>query len=129
MTLAPRVCLLAHDASTKNGLGYTKIGKINIGNNVFVGAYSVILPNTKIGNNVVIGANSIVTKDIEENSVVAGNPAKFICTYDEYINKNKEKIKRTKCYDETYTLRNKKIDSKMKEKMFQELEGKIGYVE
>ena len=42
MTLAPRVHILAHDASTKNYLNFTKIGRVNIGNNVFIGAESVV---------------------------------------------------------------------------------------
>ena len=71
VTLAPRVHILAHDASTKRKLGYKKIGKVKIGNNVFIGANTTILPNVKIGNNVVIGANSLVSKDIQDNTVVA----------------------------------------------------------
>lgn len=63
---------------------------IEVGNNVFIGADSVILPNIKIGNNVLIGAGSVVTKDIEDNSVVVGNPAKKISSFDEYKEKRKE---------------------------------------
>ena len=51
VTLAPRVHILAHDASLYNTLGYTRIGNVNIGNNVFIGAESVILPGVNIGNN------------------------------------------------------------------------------
>ena len=69
VTMAPRVHILAHDASTKQFLNYTKIGRVNIGNNVFIGAESVVLPNVTIGDNVVIGANSTVTKNIPSNSV------------------------------------------------------------
>ena len=58
VTLAPRVHVLCHDASTKQFLGYTKIGCVTIGNDVFIGAESVILPGVSIGNRVVIGANS-----------------------------------------------------------------------
>lgn len=47
VTLAPRVHILAHDASTKRILGYTLIGRVTIGNNVFIGAGSIILPNVK----------------------------------------------------------------------------------
>ena len=47
--------VLAHDASTKIPLGYTKIAKTVIGNNVFIGAGSIILPGARIGNNVIIG--------------------------------------------------------------------------
>ena len=76
VTLAPRVHILCHDASTKTFLNYTKIGRVTIGDNVFVGAETVILPGIKIGNNVVIGANSTVTHDVPENSVVVGSPAR-----------------------------------------------------
>lgn len=79
VTLAPRVHILAHDASTKKALGYTRIGVVNIGNNVFIGASSTILPGISIGNNVVIGANSVVSRDIPDDSVAIGNPAKVIC--------------------------------------------------
>ncbi len=71
VTLAPRVHILAHDASTKRELGYTKIGKVKIGNNVFIGANTTILPNVIIGDNVIIGANSLVNKNILSNTVVA----------------------------------------------------------
>lgn len=70
VTLAPRVHILAHDASTKLPLGYTKIGNVKIGDNVFIGANVTILPNVTIGNNVIIGANSLVNNNIESNTVV-----------------------------------------------------------
>ena len=49
-----------------------------IGNNSVIGVRSIILPGVKIGNNVIVGAGSVVTKDIPDNSIVAGNPAKII---------------------------------------------------
>lgn len=49
VTIAPRVHILAHDASTKKRLGYTRIGLVGIGDNVFVGADSVILPGVQLG--------------------------------------------------------------------------------
>lgn len=81
--------IIFHDASTKRALGYSKIGKVIIGDNVFVGAYATILGGVKIGSNVIIGACSVVTKDIPANSVVAGNPAHVISTYDAFIEKQK----------------------------------------
>ena len=128
VTIAPRVHILAHDASTKEFLNYTKIGRVNIGNNVFIGAESVVLPNVTIGDSVVIGANSTVTKDIPSNSVYAGNPAKFICTIEEYIEKNKRKMEDSSVYGEEYTLR-ANVDEAKKKKMYDELENKMGFVD
>jgi len=51
-------------------------GPIKIGNNCWIGENVVILPGVTIGNNSIIGAGAIVTKDVPENSVFAGNPAK-----------------------------------------------------
>ena len=81
--------ILLHDASTKMYLGYSKVGKVVIGSNVFIGADAIILPNVKIGNNVIVGAGTIVTKDIPNNSVVVGNLGKVIGKCDAYISKNR----------------------------------------
>lgn len=64
-----------------------KVGCIEIGDNVFVGSGTRILYNTRIGSNVIIGSDSLVNKDIPDNSVYAGVPARFICTFDEYVEK------------------------------------------
>lgn len=60
-------------------IGITEAGKgAVIGNNVTMGINSCIIGNLHIGDNVVIGAGSVVTKDVPANAVVAGNPAKII---------------------------------------------------
>ena len=82
--------ILLHDASTKHALGHSRVGRVCIGNNVFVGADSIILPNVIIGSNVIIGAGSVVTKDIPSNWVAAGNPCRPIKSYDEFICSNRE---------------------------------------
>lgn len=128
VTMAPRVHILCHDASTKQFLGYTKIGRVNIGDNVFIGAESVILPGVTIGKNVIVGANSTVTHDIPDNSVVAGSPAKIICTLEEYLRKERKRMENAPCYDEEYTLRkNVSLEKRLKQK--QELKDKIGYID
>ena len=95
--------LLTHDGSTKKMLGYSKCGRIEIGDDVFVGANAVILPNVKIGNRVIVGAGAIVTKDVPDNSVVVGNPARVVCTYDEIEAKNRELMKNVPVYDIHYS--------------------------
>ena len=60
-----------------------------IGDNVFIGMNSVILMGAEIGDNVVIGAGSVVSGKVESNSVYAGNPARRICSMDEYHEKRR----------------------------------------
>ena len=63
-------------------------GKVVLGDRVYVGSGAQIMPGVTIGNNVLIAAGSVVTKSIPSNVVVAGNPARYICSLDEYIEKN-----------------------------------------
>ena len=87
VTMSIRVTVLAHDASSKDLLGYTKLGQVHIGNHVFIGANATILPGVTIGDHAIIGAGSVVTHDVPANSVAAGVPARTLCTTDEYIRK------------------------------------------
>lgn len=127
VTLAPRVHILAHDASTCHHLGYAKIGRVSIGNNVFIGADTVILPGVSIGNNSVIGANSTVSKSIPNNVVAAGNPAKIICSIDDYIVRNQERMKNGHMYEDDFTLR-RNISKEKKQQQRNELENCYGFV-
>ena len=63
---------------------------ITVGNDVYFGNNVMVMPGVNIGNNVVIGAGAIVTRDIPDNSVAVGVPARVIKTADEYL----EKLKR-----------------------------------
>ncbi len=127
VTIAPRVHILAHDASTKTFLDYTKIGCVNIGDNVFIGAESVVLPGVTIGNNVIIGANSTVTHNIPDNSVALGSPAKVICSLDEYLTKEKSRMNSSIVYEDDFTLGGNISDEKKKQQS-NELKDRIGYV-
>lgn len=86
------VSLLTHDASPKKSIGYTRFVKVSIGNNVFVGWNSIILPNVTIGNNVIIGAGSVVSRDIPDNSIAIGTPCHVIGKYDEYYLRQKNNL-------------------------------------
>lgn len=127
VTLAPRVHILAHDASTCHHLGYARIGRVNIGDNVFIGADTVVLPGVTIGDNCVIGANSTVTKDIPSNVVAAGNPAKIICSIEDYIERNKARMAQGPVYGEEYTLR-QNITTEQKKQQKRELSEHCGFV-
>ena len=128
VTMAPRVHILCHDASTKQFLNYTKIGNVTIGDNVFIGAESVVLPGVTIGNNVIVGANSTVTYDVPDGVVVAGSPAKIICSLDDYLIKERTRMETAPCYGEDYTLRqNVSMEKRMEQKAA--LNGKIGYID
>lgn len=128
VTMAPRVHILCHDASTKQFLNYTKIGRVNIGDNVFIGAETVVLPDVNIGNNVIIGANSTVTHSIPDNMVAAGTPAKIICTLEEYLQKEKERMENSPQFGEEYTLRrNISMEKRLEQK--RSLKGYMGYID
>ena len=65
------------DVQTRNqGLEYAR--PITIGNNVWIGGGVNVLSGVTVGDNVVIGAGSVVTKDVPNDVVVAGNPARII---------------------------------------------------
>ncbi|WP_220739705.1 DapH/DapD/GlmU-related protein [Leuconostoc miyukkimchii] len=53
---------------------------VHIGDNVWIGANATILPGVHIGKNAIVGAGSVVTKDVAENTIFAGSPARFLKT-------------------------------------------------
>ncbi|MBP2070688.1 acyltransferase [Thermoanaerobacterium butyriciformans] len=92
------VTFVTHDGGTllfrklQPDLEITK--PIIVGNDVYIGTNAIILPGVTIGNKVIIGAGAVVAKNIPDNSVVVGNPARIIKTADEYFEKiKKESLK------------------------------------
>lgn len=117
VTLAPRVHILAHDASTKLYLNYTRVANTKIGNNVFIGAGSIILPGVTIGNNVIIGAGSVVSTDIPEGNVVAGNPARIVKSINQYLEENRDRMNSDNVFGSQYTLRDPIFNGRKKEEL------------
>lgn len=89
------VRFITHDGAVwvyrQNEPNLDVFGKITVGNNVFIGMYSLILPGVTVGDNVIIGAGSVVSKDIPSNVVAAGVPAKPIRSVEEYRERIRDK--------------------------------------
>lgn len=70
--------------------GFDVFGKVVIKDYAYIGAYSQIMPGVTIGSGALVAAGSIVTKSVAPHTVVGGNPAKYICTTEEYYERNKQ---------------------------------------
>ena len=127
VTCASWVYVLTHDGASQKHIGYSKVGKVKIGDNVFIGTKSTIFPNVTIGNNCIIGANSVVTTSIPENSVAVGSPAKVIMDIDTYTEKQLNAMKHSPVYGKEYTQQGG-IDLCKKEQMQRELDRKFGFI-
>lgn len=106
VTITNGVSILTHDGSTwlmddEKGRRYL-YRRVAIGNNIFIGINSIIMPGVKIEDNVIIAAGSIVTKSVPSGVIIAGNPAKIIGNFDTYQKEVLEKYVSDKDMD--YTL-------------------------
>ncbi len=107
------VKILTHDYSFSTAIAaYGNVlgscGKVKIGDNCFIGVGATILKDTQIGNNSIIGADSVVTGgNFPSNCVIAGNPAKVVCSLEDYYNKRqshqlREATELALCYRDAY---------------------------
>ena len=85
-------------------------GKIVIEDWAYIGSQSLIMPGVTIGEGALVAAGSVVTKSVAPHTVVGGNPAKYICTVDEYIKRNKN-----------YNIHTKGISDKEKKKILNKI--------
>ena len=96
-------------------LDFDVFGKVVIEDWAYIGAFSQIMPGVTIGNGAIVAAGSVVTKSVPPCTVVGGNPARYICTVDEYIAKN-EKYN-THTYGKSFEAK-KKILQSLPDNMF-----------
>ncbi len=94
--IASGVKILTHDYSLSvlrrtYGEWLGEGAKTVIGDNVFIGMNSVLLMGTEIGNNVIVGAGSVVRGKVPDNVVIAGNPARVVCSIEEHYQNRKRK--------------------------------------
>jgi maltose O-acetyltransferase len=125
-TICPNVRLIAHDASTKKFLGYTKIGKITIRETCFIGDSVIVLPGVSIGPNAIVGAGSVVKHNVPPASVAAGNPARVLCSLEEYLSKIRRNSAGKKIFSEEYYI--EKLDDDRRKEILQSVSDSIGFI-
>ncbi len=68
---------------------FDMFGKVTIGDNVYIGTDALIMPGVTIGDHALIAAGSVVTKSVPPRMVAAGNPARILCSIEEFYERNK----------------------------------------
>ena len=100
--ISSEVRILNHDYSITKALIYShnhidfevrKLAPVTLEESCFIGMRTLILPGVTVGKNSIIGAGSVVTHDIPADVVAAGNPAKVICSLDDYSKKVEQQVK------------------------------------
>lgn len=108
VTITSGVRILTHDGSTwlmRDEHGRRQLfRRVTIGDDVFIGVNSIILPGVEIGNKVVIAAGSVVAKSVPSGVIVGGNPARIIGDFESYKTRVLEKYRRQDewLHDESY---------------------------
>ena len=84
------VTILTHDAASAWAGDLVKVGRVRINDHVFIGANTTVMCNVAIGPNAIVGAGSVISRDVPPDSVVAGNPAKLVCSMEKFKVKHRE---------------------------------------
>jgi maltose O-acetyltransferase len=85
--------LLAHDAQMDEYLDAARIGRVVIRESCHIGARCVVLPGVELGPRTIVGANSVISRSLPGDSVCAGNPAKVLCSLDEYLERHRQRLR------------------------------------
>jgi maltose O-acetyltransferase len=84
--------LLAHDAQMDEFLDAARIGRVIIHASSHIGARCIVLPGVEIGPRTIVGAGSVVSRTLPPDTVCAGNPARVLCTLEEYLAKHRARM-------------------------------------
>lgn len=95
----PECLILAHDAQMDEFLDAGRIGKVVFHAHTHIGARSVILPGVEIGPRTIVGAGSVVSRSLPPDSVCTGNPARVVCSLDQYLQWHRSRVKSGQTFD------------------------------
>jgi maltose O-acetyltransferase len=124
-SIANYVRLLAHDAATyKFTNGHTRVGKVELRDNCFIGERAIILPGVTIGPNVLVAAGSVVKGDIPPNSCAAGVPASVYATFEDWIERHKRRIEESSIFEAS----DSQIDEQISERIWQSVQDSDAYL-
>jgi maltose O-acetyltransferase len=123
------VRIVAHDASIKHWIGYSRVGRVDIGRRVYVGVGAILLPGVTIGDDAIVGAGSVVTRDVQPKTVVAGNPAVQIATLDEFVARQRRRLEDRPRYPREGFVGPESVSRENIERMRRELADGDGLVE
>jgi maltose O-acetyltransferase len=95
----PECAILAHDAQMDEFLDAGRIGRVIIRSHSHIGARTVILPGVEIGPRTIVGANSVVSRSLPPDTVCVGNPARVVCSLDDYLEKHRSRLTSSRTFD------------------------------
>lgn len=95
----PECLILAHDAQMDEFLDAARIGRVILHASCHIGARTIILPGVEIGPRTIVGAGSVVSKSLPPDTVCVGNPARVLCSLDEYLDRHRKRLSESETFD------------------------------